>query len=95
MRRREAATSRISSGFCLHRVAAAGRQHLARPQRLRAERVGPPPLPSGYRRHREGKMTPESIPSMATTSFPAHGRSLKGKISMTDSDKNCKKEVRA
>lgn len=24
-------------------------------------------------------MTPESIPSMAITSFPAHGRSLKGK----------------
>ena len=38
-------------------------------------------------------MTPESIPSMAITSFPAHGRSLKGKYSMTDSDKNCKKEV--
>lgn len=38
-------------------------------------------------------MTPESIPSMAITSFPAHGRSLKGKYSMTGSDKIASEEV--
>ncbi len=31
-------------------------------------------------------MTPESIPSMAITSFPAHGRSLKGKYQYDRAD---------